>query len=344
MTKQITIVGGGLAGLMLGIGLRRQEVPVAIFEAGHYPRHRVCGEFISGQGRLALASLNLEKKMFEADAREAKAAAFFSRRTEGRAQPLPQPALCLSRYKMDQLLAEEFRSLGGILAEGQRWREPFGEGVVRATGRRTQPTSKGWRWFGLKVHARNVSMAADLEVHLLPQGYVGLCRLNGDVVNLCGLFRSRAAVPDLAQTWRTWMRGPEGSFLRARLKAAEFQEDSFCSVAGLPLTPQRAASQRECCVGDAITMIAPLTGNGMSMAFESAAMAIAPLADYSRGTLPWPQVCQQTARGCDRRFRRRLRWSAGMQKVLFQENAADALIWLGSRSNSLWRALFQRTR
>ena len=48
--RTITIVGGGLAGLTLGIGLRQRGIPAEIFEAGTYPRHRVCGEFISGNG------------------------------------------------------------------------------------------------------------------------------------------------------------------------------------------------------------------------------------------------------------------------------------------------------
>src|SRR5580693_8216081 len=52
--KPITIVGGGLAGLALGIGLRQRDVPATIWEAGHYPRHRVCGEFISGHGQAVL--------------------------------------------------------------------------------------------------------------------------------------------------------------------------------------------------------------------------------------------------------------------------------------------------
>ena len=56
----ITIVGGGLAGLSLGIALRRRGVPVNLHEAGVYPRHRVCGEFISGVSQCTFDSLGIE--------------------------------------------------------------------------------------------------------------------------------------------------------------------------------------------------------------------------------------------------------------------------------------------
>ena len=58
---------------------------------------------------------------------------------------------------------------------------------------RLQPRERGWRWFGLKVHARNVPLAAVLEMHVLPKGYVGLCRLKEGEVNVCGLFRRRGS-------------------------------------------------------------------------------------------------------------------------------------------------------
>ena len=57
--KPITIIGGGLAGLTLGIGLRRRGIPATILEMGDYPRHRLCGEFISGGGRQVLERLGL---------------------------------------------------------------------------------------------------------------------------------------------------------------------------------------------------------------------------------------------------------------------------------------------
>src|SRR5207302_9370024 len=96
----------------------------------------------------------------------------------------------------------------------------------------------------------------------------------------CVVVRSSGAAPP--QRWPDTLRGAPGSLLNGRLAEAKFDEDSFCSVAGLVLRPQKAPEKTECRIGDALTMIPPVTGNGMSMAFESAEIAIEPLAAYSR--------------------------------------------------------------
>lgn len=75
--KKIQIVGGGLAGLTLGIALRQKNIAVTIFEAGHYPRHRVCGEFISGRGQVILLRLELDKIFLNSSALFASTTAFF---------------------------------------------------------------------------------------------------------------------------------------------------------------------------------------------------------------------------------------------------------------------------
>jgi len=341
--RPIHVIGGGLAGLGLGIALRRAGAPVAVVEAGAYPRHRVCGEFISGRGRAVLRELGLEQRLLQCGAREARSAAFFSGRRASGAFALPEPALCVSRYALDSFLADEFLRLGGELRENCRWRGGFAPGVVRATGRAPAPPGR-WRWFGLKVHARNVPLHADLELHVLPSGYVGICRLDADTVNLCGLFRSRAAVPDLSINWRRWFDGPESSAIRRRLAAAEFLPGAFCSTAGLCMDPQRAAGHPECRLGDAITMIAPLTGNGMSMAFESAQIAAGPLLDYASDRASWTQTLSRVAAACDAAFRRRLRWSRRLQIAFFQPTLRDPLVWFASHSPPLFRQLFLRTR
>jgi len=344
MPITITIIGGGLAGLTLGIGLRQRGVPVTIWEAGKYPRHRVCGEFISGLGQASLARLGLLETLQNAGARRAVDAAFFSEKSSFQPRPLPEAALCLSRFVLDDLLAREFRRGGGELRLGERWRGEFGEGVVRASGRRAEPVAAGGRLFGLKIHAHGVELAADLEMHFVPAGYVGLCRLADGEVNVCGLFRSGKPVPDLAKNWRAWLGGAAGSPLHARLARARWDEESFCSVAGLSLRPQRAGQRNECCVGDALTMIPPVTGNGMSMAFESAELAVEPLARFSGGGPAWAETQRQMARVCDAAFAGRLRWAAWVQRALFAPPARAALLFLAARSESLWRGLFGRTR
>ena len=343
--KPITIIGGGLAGLTLGIGLRQREIPVTICEAGNYPRHRVCGEFISGRGQATLARLGLLEMFVQAGAVSAHTTAFFSTTKSTAPRGLPSAAICLSRFTLDAALAKKFRELGGELRENQRAStENFGEGNVRSTGRRAQAEQGDARWFGLKIHARNVPLVADLEMHVSSRGYVGLCKINGGEVNICGLFRKRADENGDAKNGRDLLRGSPGSPLRARLAGAEFDENSFCAVAGISLRPQQAAARAEICVGDAITMIPPVTGNGMSMAFESAELAIEPLAAWSQGKISWGDARQKIARDCDAAFARRLAWAKWLQRLVLTPSLQNPLVALAARSDWFRRLAFERTR
>jgi len=344
MGKPVMIVGGGLAGLTLGIGLRQLGVPVVIQEAGTYPRHRVCGEFISGRGQSTLTRLGLDGLLDQAGAVSAQTVAFFTATKATPPRPLPSAALCLSRFTLDALLAEEFRRLGGELIAARRWAATFGEGVVRATGRQPQTGTHDARWFGLKVHGRNLRLAADLEMHVSAQGYVGLCHINGGEVNICGLFRRRANAAGTAKNWREQLLGQPGSPLHARLAEAQFDETSFCAIAGLSLPPQQAGARTEICVGDAITMIPPVTGNGMSMAFESAGLAIAPLAAWSRSEWSWAEARQKIALVCDAAFARRLAWAKWLQRIILLPAGQNPLVLLASHSSRFWRLAFEHTR
>jgi flavin-dependent dehydrogenase len=343
-SKPITIIGGGLAGLTLGIALRRLKIPVTIWEAGHYPRHRVCGEFISGRGQGALQRLNLLEELMGAGATLSRTARFFLGRAKSPVRCVNPPALCLSRFKMDQLLAKCFREEGGDLRENSRWQGQDAEGTVWTSGRRIQPVENGWRWFGLKIHARGVELGADLEMHASRDSYVGLCRLPGGEVNVCGLFRSRPGTHATAQAGKEWLKGNPATVLHSRLKNAQLIDESFCAVAGLPLRPHQALEQEGCRLGDALTMIPPVTGNGMSMAFESAELAREPLAAYARDELSWESARQSIARTCDKAFRRRLAWAKWLQWMMFAPALQGGLGTWALGSERLWRLLFTRTR
>ena len=344
--RSITIAGGGLAGLTVGIALRQRNVPVTVWEAGHYPRHKVCGEFLSGHGLQTLKRLGLLKLLIDAGARPAKTAAFFLADRKLATLELPEPALCISRFTLDAILAKEFCDLGGDLRCAARWpAQNQGEAVVWANGRPVCATDDGWRWYGLKAHARNVSLVADLEMHLFRDAYLGLCRLNDCEVNVCGLFRRRRGEGEGAANRIDRLCGERGSLLFHRLKPASWVEDSFCAVGGLPAGAFRALKVADrCCVGDSTAMIAPLTGNGMSMAFESAELAVGPLVEYCRGAADWPAAKSRIRCRCAAVFLKRLLVARRMNSALFAPFVGRVLVPFAFRSSILCRLLFRLTR
>jgi len=212
---------------------------VTLLEAGHYPRHRVCGEFLSGRGQALFHKLGLEDKLARAGTIRATKARFFLRNRDLGEQLLPAPASCLPRYTLDDLLSREFKELGGQLRQDTRWRQAHRnapEGVVLASGRRLRPVEHGARWVGLKAHFRGLLLLSDLEMHLFANGYIGLSRLSDNRVNVCGLFRlpTNRQIPIKG---RELLLGRTGSALHERLLAARIDETSFCAVAGLSLAP-----------------------------------------------------------------------------------------------------------
>ncbi len=342
--KPITIVGGGLAGLSLGILLRQREVPVTIHEAGQYPRHRVCGEFLSGQGQEVLEELGVLSRCLSAG-RLAHSVSFANEVRQGSLRPLPRPALCLSRHHLDALLAEEFVQRGGDLRSGERIKPaPDLPGQVQAHGRRASGPVGGWHWFGVKAHAQGVHLGADLELHVSAGAYVGLCRLADDRVNVCGLFRRKpgeAGIPVAGPL--DWLRGRPGSPRYEQLAHAVFDLDSLCTVGGLDLTPRPAEAQPGLSIGDALTLIPPFTGNGMSLALESARWAVEPVTAFARGELAWDTARVAYARHADHHSRSRLRWASFLQRLMFLPLASPGLLWI-TRSDRLWRRLFGLTR
>ncbi len=342
--KPITIIGGGLAGLTLGIALRRKGVPVTLHEAGQYPRHRVCGEFLSGQGVGLLKELGVYERAMAAGAREARTLKFFAEDEATEVMTMPTPALCLSRYRMDALLAETFREQGGDLRTGSRYAEGYGEGVIRATGRQVQTEVEGWRWSGLKAHALDLKLEADLEMHLRSDAYVGLCRVEGDRVNVCGLFRTREPTPDLKSTWQKWLMGNEKYTLTKKLSNITFDKESLSVVAGLPIRPFQNGDSEVLSVGDAVTMIPPVTGNGMSLAIESAFAAASNMQGYCHNETGWQETQALVRQDYARSYGGRLRWAGWLQQGVFNPLGRGLLMQTVAVMPALFRIGFGVTR
>lgn len=343
--RPISIVGGGLAGLTLGIALRQRSVPVTIREAGKYPRHRVCGEFISGRGQAVLKRLGLLDLLIAGGARPARTAAFFSEERSFPIRELPEAAMCISRYALDSLLAESFNQLNGTLQSQSRCtNSESAEGTVFAGGRRIETPTDNSHWFGLKAHARDVAMDADVEMHLSQDAYVGLCRIAENEVNVCGLFRSYRGKGGNAKSPIERLGKIDAMILQKRLARADWVPDSACSIGGLSLRPRLERTVAECRIGDARTMIAPMSGNGMSMAFESAELAVEPLLAYSRGEISWAESNRRIALRCRATFSRRLKWAWLLQRCAFAPIVRPIALPIAIRLEPVWQFLFAATR
>ena len=338
-SRPIEIIGGGLAGLALGIALRRADVAVTLHEAGRYPRHRVCGEFIAGLDPATNNSLGLAPLLHDALPHRDVAWFHASRAAPIARHTLPAAALGISRHTLDARLAEAFVAAGGALHTGSRF-DPgaAAPGRVFTLGRRPVPASP---WIGLKCHARDLRLSADLEVHLGARAYVGLCPVGegGEKrINVCGLFHRRPGlVSDRDATLSAHLRAAGLVPLAERLAAAEIVPDSPCAVAGLafgPAPPDATAHRDRLSLGDAHALIPPFTGDGMSMAFQSAALALAPLLAWANGETDWSATVATVRRRLRGHFRRRLATAAALHPVLLRPRA-QALLAAAARARVL---------
>jgi flavin-dependent dehydrogenase len=338
--RDITIAGGGLAGLALGLLLRERDVPVTLHEAGDYPRHRVCGEFISGDG----AALCKKWLAPSANVLELNSIRFCTERRRSPVFALPKSALAISRYDLDSMLARNFEAMGGRLKTRSRLQNNLdGEGFVRATGRRISKHRSGC-WVGVKFHAKNLPLSADLELHFSKGAYFGLSRLPDGITNVCGLIRSDALPRNLGHDHFSIVAARLHPVTQAAFGHAQVVENSFCSVSGISLKPETAQSSRECRIGDSISMIAPLTGNGMSMAFESALIAADALVHYSKGARDWENARKSISQMCDEKFTPRLRAAWFLQNCVMHSAGQMLLLSSLRTAPGLFPWLFRRTR
>ena len=102
-TYDVVIIGGGLAGLSLAVLLGRKQYKVLVLEKESYPKHKVCGEYISMESKPFLMSLGLKldsmqlpviNKLMVTDTHGNKVDT-----------ALPQGGFGISRYKLDEALA-----------------------------------------------------------------------------------------------------------------------------------------------------------------------------------------------------------------------------------------------
>lgn len=338
LNREITIMGGGLAGLALASALRLRDVPVTMLEAGNYPRHRVCGEFISGVSRSTLDALGISTS-FE-DARQHHSLAWLEGGRLIHRDRLSHPAIGISRHLLDERLFHHVVALGAKVRTGVRALPKAAEGSVWAAGHRPE---KG-KWVGLKAHVRGVPMTADLEMHSGTNGYAGLAGVEDGWTNVCGLFKTDRSIKAMPGDMLTsYLEAGGNCKLAARLRDCEWRDGSVCAVAGFKLGKQ-VPMPGLLTVGDAESMIPPFTGNGMSMAFQAAEIAVEPLIAWSRGDRSWQEVANEVRGQLARRFKRRLAVAGAIHPVLLEQGGRNIVRGLASAGLLPFRSMLATVR
>lgn len=312
--KSIEIAGGGLAGLSLGIALRERGVPVIVREASTYPRHRVCGEFINGVTADTLMNLGIDDIF--GDALLHHSTRWWMGPRQILEAGLTRPALGMSRWEMDERLRVRFEELGGLLQVKDRVRSGPREGLVWTAGRHLEKES---RLLGLKAHFEGVDLDGFLEMHIGEGTYVGLTPItsDGSKVNVCGLFKKGVKTKGVNPIVDALQRSGLGA-LAERLASARLDSASLTGISGFQLGGQRNPD-RYCSLGDAERMIPPFTGNGMSMAFESAESALPHILGYCGNELPWDRVVEEVRDSLEKRFQKRIRLALHLHRCLTHE-------------------------
>lgn len=276
----IAVIGAGPAGAASAIAAADRGLRVALLEAGRYPRHKVCGEFVSEEAAEVLERLLGEHQAILQNAPRVRISRLHS---SGRSvsMTLTHPAYSISRQELDDSLWREAQSRGVdcrvLEAKSVSHRvggyeivtseSPiFARAVINASGRwsRLNQQAAGEPWIGLKAHfAGDTDDAVDL--YFFNNGYCGVQAVSPGVLNACALMKQGSA-RQLEDVFR------KDRLLFERSSTWKQMTDTFATAPvylGLR-TPIRDGIMQ---VGDAAGFVDPFVGDGISLALRSGYLA-----------------------------------------------------------------------
>jgi len=294
----IAVVGGGPAGTSAAITAERYGARVVLFEAGEFPRHKVCGEFVSAESIDVLRDLMQFTPGAEQLLRTAPVIDQTQLFLEGRvikARVTP-PALSITRYDMDSFLWQASKQAGvemrsscevGMIEGNGPFRLETSGGDVRAAavivaaGRWSKfkprvSIPNGPKWIGVKAHYRECKPPKSTDLYFFEHGYCGVQPVADEVVNACAMVRSDRATsldevfashPALAERSRNWQ--------------SIFEPVTTAPLLHLPPQPVR---DNMIFIGDAAAFIDPFVGDGISIALRSGRLAATELREFLEGS------------------------------------------------------------
>ena len=366
------VIGGGLAGCSAALLLSRRGHEIALFEKASYPRHKLCGEFLSPEAQSSLRALDVLDDVQAAGARPVEHAQLTGPNGVTVEHPLPDTALGLSRYRFDELLFQQACAVGvdgrtetkatavdGTLRDGfavEAGGHSFSARLVLgAYGRRgildrtlERPfldQQTGYVAFKAHYTGPSPSLPDGIEIHTAPRGYCGVGPVEDRHVNVCWIGRTDA-LRDAGGTPEAMLASlrQQNAALEARMDPLTRVSDHFEAVSQVPLMSKSQFVNDVCMIGDSAGMIAPLCGDGMAMALDSADL-VAPLADrFLEETLSPKAFRTRYRQEWQSTFGRRLRIGRWVHAAAFRPWATTALLRTCQALPPLARWLIHSTR
>ncbi|MCW3083208.1 MAG: hypothetical protein JWP12_574 [Bacteroidetes bacterium] len=349
---QIAIIGGGLAGLTLAIQMADAGYSCVLFEKNNYPFHKVCGEYISMESWnfLERCGLNLSAM----DLPRINRLQVSSPSGKLLKHKLDLGGFGISRHLLDFKLAEIARNKGVRLFEGCKVNDVKFENdqfiIQTSAGNYTAEICAGaWgkksnldpklarkhtqrkhdekNYVGIKYHIQ-LDFPEDLiELHNFENGYCGISKIENNKYCLCYLSDSENLKKyngDIKKMEAgVLMKNP---FLKNYFTNAQFLFGQPVVISNIKIGYKAAVENHVLMLGDAAGNIAPLSGNGMSMAMRSAFVLSNLLKNYFNTKMDRTQLENKYEHFWKSSFKKRIELSRFLQKLLKNKTMTNLAI------------------
>ena len=352
MNKQfldVIIIGGGLAGLCNAIHLSKLGKKVLLIEKNEYPKHKVCGEYISNE---VLPYLEfLEVNPFDSGAVRINNFQLSTIKSNIISAKLPLGGFGISRYTLDLVLSEKAKENGVTILQDTVSNVTFLKDVfqvetkdnniftskitIGAFGKRSLLDVKMGRNFiqkkspylGVKIHVKGDFKEDLVALHNFKGGYCGVSKVENNVINLCYItnyatFKQYKNIEDFQEQVVF-----KNNYLKEIFHSSEAIFEKPLSISQISFETKKPVEDHILMCGDSAGMIHPLCGNGMSMAIQSAQLASKLILNYFNGEIETrKELEKQYIRQWNRKFSLRLKAGHFIAMLFRKDTIASVLL------------------